>query len=346
MLKNRIDSVDAFRAIAIFFIILVHTHPFLGNDGNATALEQNIGLLIRQLTSFSVPFFFIISGYFFGRRLKSQNDIAPLYISITKRLLIAFSFWSIIYVLPFDIGAFYTHGITGPFKKCYWHIHSLLTSPWMVIFEGTRGHLWFLSALGFAISIFAFLVYIGKAFIALPLGLLLYTLGVLSSAYAGSPLSTGLDFNPRNGPFWSLVFFSIGWRLSFLTPNHSWFMYGFLTLTAGATVQYSELYFLERVFGIKTTSTYLFGTLAIGTGVAMLALSNIRFPSVRSLASIGPYTLGIYGCHNMFVDILEPMKNYVTYQLWEIIYPIIVLATSYFFVRLLHAIPRLRKVLT
>ncbi len=58
--KKRITSFDTLRTAAVAGIIFRHTKPFIGLGGYAFIAAG----LIRTITAASLPFFFVMSGYF------------------------------------------------------------------------------------------------------------------------------------------------------------------------------------------------------------------------------------------------------------------------------------------
>lgn len=62
--KSRIESVDLFRLLAIFCVIMIHAKPFLGSTLFGCGVNNYLGIFINQISRFAVPFFFTISGFF------------------------------------------------------------------------------------------------------------------------------------------------------------------------------------------------------------------------------------------------------------------------------------------
>src|SRR4051812_46549163 len=111
----RLQSVDAFRLLAAFFVIIIHEEPFTDAHG-LRALD--LAGVVDQVARFAVPFFFTISGYFWGRKLRRGADPLHLALSTSKRIATIFVFWSAVYLLPFDTQ---NYSMIGMIKSSYWH---------------------------------------------------------------------------------------------------------------------------------------------------------------------------------------------------------------------------------
>jgi len=79
---NRISSVDTIRLLAIISVIAIHTRPFSYNEDSGE-LYYYLDIFINQMARFAVPFFFVISGYFWGVKIRNGADI----ISTTKNMI-------------------------------------------------------------------------------------------------------------------------------------------------------------------------------------------------------------------------------------------------------------------
>lgn len=136
----RIESVECCRVFAIIAIIVLHTEPFrYGYEDNFH--HQYAFIIFNQLARFAVPFFFVISGYFWG--IKVQCGLGKAYTLLTvKRLVLLFLIWSFLYLIPYDVNMIFDYGLLGPIKKSFWCIRELISDPVKLLFQGTKVHLW------------------------------------------------------------------------------------------------------------------------------------------------------------------------------------------------------------
>ena len=321
---SRIESVDVTKLIAVTAVIAIHTQPFYGS---ASVEGKYLSVAIDQLARFAVPLFFVISGYFWGIKIKTA-PVVPTSVAMAKRIFYIFMFWSMVYLLPYDLSTIADLGFLGPIKNAYWNLLKLADKPATLLMQGTKVHLWFLIALLCSLGISAFFVEKKRYKTLFAISAALYVIGLVCKAYAGTPLGIHVDFNTRNGPFFGTIFFVSGYALSNLQPNRGWFAKGIALLAIGSLIHFSEVYFLWRIYGTSPYQDYVIGTYFMGVGAAMAALSNAAILKNAALSEIGKFTLGIYAVHLIFVDNLHPIGELTHSPLWAIGYVILVLLLS------------------
>ena len=324
---NRIESVDVFRFFAITAVIIIHTKPF--DQQNLDGLYVFINVLAR----FGVPFFFVISGYFWGTKIRQSGAIVSVSTGMAKKISIMLIAWSIFYILPDNIGDMFNVTPLQYLKEIDLNLKFISHNPKWVLMNGTKLHLWFLVALLYSLGISAMLVQKKRIKTLIAISIALYLLGVLAKAYSATPIGIHVHFNTINGPFFGTVFFVSGYLLSGLKPNRNWFKVGLSLLILGYVMHFSEIYFLEKWYGVNPIQDYVLGTYFIGVGVAMISLSNV-FRNI-TLSRIGRLTLGIYAIHFVFVDSLSPIAPSFGPFFRNFGYPILVLLLSVVFASLL-----------
>lgn len=183
---SRIESVDTFKLLAITAIIVIHTTPYSNMPLNEE-WYNHIGVFLNQISRFAVPYFFIISGYFYGAKINSGHEIKTLSIKILRKLFIIFVAWSFIYSLPHDISHIYNFGFLGAVQIAYFELMTRISDPITLIFQGTKVHLWFLVGIGFAVAISAIFLQLGLKKSLIIFAVILYIFGLLAKAYVDSP---------------------------------------------------------------------------------------------------------------------------------------------------------------
>jgi surface polysaccharide O-acyltransferase-like enzyme len=161
------------------------------------------------------------------------------------------------------------------------------------------------------------------------LAIVLYVLGLLGGAYVDTPLGIHMGFNTRNGPFFGLIFYVSGYRLSRQQPRATWFFNGLALLLGGYGLQFLELAFLQHQFASTLAQDYVAGTYFVGLGSAMMALSNHAFLRLPGLRAMGPLVLGIYAIHVAFIELLYPVRYFNASPLWDIGFVLLVFALSF-----------------
>jgi surface polysaccharide O-acyltransferase-like enzyme len=326
---SRIKSVDVFRLFAITAVIASHTQLFRGwlSFDAGISIRKYLSVLIDQTERFSVPFFFVISGYFWGAKVNGTGSVVSVSIPMAKKIFLVFAVWSIVYLVPYNnLMAMTEFGLWGPIKVIYWHLKTF--DPITLIMEGTKVHLWFLVALLFSIGISAILVEKKCYKTLIALSAALYLIGLLAKSYSNTPFGLHINFNTRNGPFYGTIFFVTGYFLSNLTPNSGWFSKGITLFCLGLLLQFSETYVLWKSYHTSPHQAFVIGTYFMGVGSAVASLSNNSFFEKVSLADFGKFTLGIYAIHYAFVELLEPIRKFTSSTFWEIGYTMLVLLCS------------------
>lgn len=325
---GRIESVDVFRLFALTAVIAIHTQPFSGNSSIDAHVSKYLSVLIDQIARFAVPFFFVISGYFWGIKIKKSASVASASLPMAKKILIILVVWSIVYALPYNLSTMVEYGLLGPIKVAYWNLIYLAKNPVTLVTQGTKVHLWFLIALLCSLGISSIFVDNKHYKTLITLSVALYLIGLIAKAYSNTPFGIHTNFNTRNGPFFGTIFFVSGYFLSNLTPNPGWFSKGLVILGVGWFIHFLELYLLWRLYHVWPHQDYVLGTYFMGLGAAVASLSNNAFFQNIALNDVGKFSLGIYAIHFVFVDLLRPIGKLTSSPLWEIGYIMLVLFFS------------------
>lgn len=111
-----IDSVYTLRLIAVFAVITIHTAPF-SFDGWEIADQFTLPNVINQLSRFAVPMFFVLSGYFWGMKIRGDADLARTSQVVVRRIFSVWLFWSIMYLMPYNFFSVETYDITRQIKN-------------------------------------------------------------------------------------------------------------------------------------------------------------------------------------------------------------------------------------
>lgn len=340
---GRIQGIDTLRVLAIIFVIAIHTVPF-SVEPSRVGDKFDVATLINMIARFAVPFFFIVSGYFWGQKIKDGEDLYGPTINMAKRITLVFFAWSLIYILPTNIVDSFTYGPLGPLKQLYWNIVNALGRPLDTFLQGTKVHLWFLMALLWSLGASVLLLRLNEQLL-FPVALVLYVIGIAGKAYSDTPLGFHIDFNFRNGPFFSLIFFATGYLLQKNNPKKNWLWTGLLIAATGIGLHIFELLVLNARWGTSMAQDYVIGTYFLGLGMGLVALSNPRCLQFPWLASAGPLVLGIYASHFIFIDLLQPIDaRFAGGWMWSGLYVAAVFALSYLLVKLMMRFDLTRKI--
>lgn len=161
--SGRYCSIDIFRYICAVLVVAIHTSPFAEINMAAGFIAKDV------ITRIAVPFFFVVSGYFYFKKLRSGGKPFKQYIEHIVKLYAA---WSFFYFLI----AFAQWGYTD--MKAFL-VHCLVS----FFFYGSAYHFWYFPALICAVCVIDWLWNLNMRTIILPLTFVLYGIGVLGCSY-------------------------------------------------------------------------------------------------------------------------------------------------------------------
>lgn len=342
-MDNRIKSIDFVKGIAIFWVIIGHTAPFRKYPDEIT---YNIWSLIHLSILFVIPYFFFISGYLLGKNNLTHDSAIQIYKKYILKLITLYISWSIIYILIPDIYSIWEMGLTAVIKVPYWRILQFTEKPILDLFEGVKVHLWYILSLMMTVTLFIIFIKLRREHLLLPLALIFYVFGVLGGSYSKTEIGFLLEFNTRNGLFYSTLPFVIGWKVSLLKRKISTRLSLFI-ITSGFVAICFEYLLLRHTFGISIDKyDYFFGSVVYGIGVGLLTISNNSIIKKNSIITeVGKYLPGIYLGHYIFVDLLKPIDRISNKYYWEIIYPFLVFVLTFIMIKLIEKNNLLKKFL-
>lgn len=300
--KRRYDIVDIVKFIAAILVICVHCAPLVDINKEANFF------LVQVLARFGVPLFFMLSAYFFFRKIdlskgsKDQNNHSYLG-KYLLRLLKVYVIWMIIY-LPFSGVLIYQQGnglmgIVGYIRD--------------IFFNGSFYHLWFLPALMFGTVIVYYLSMKLQTKYLLIICFVLYVMGMLGNVY-GSLLADmpmiGEAFNAylkiftttRNGLFFAPIFISIGY---YLAQHQIKKQQGLtlLCLLVSFSLLVGEVY-LSRFMGFDSPLASMFIALVPCVSFLGIYLFSVDYVSKYNLSRVRAMTLLIYVSHCLFTTLI------------------------------------------
>lgn len=342
---GRLESVDAVKGFAIFSVICIHTNPFFKEGVDLPSYYYFLYLLLDNFFRFAVPVFFLFSGFFFSKHLDKiqtgEHSIKPQLL----RLLKIFIFWCAVYSVSYNTKILVDQGFLGMVKQTYWKWGSLFNSPIQLIFQGTKQHLWFLMSLFLITALCSQLVKVVKVNMLFWVSFAVFLIAVFCKAYAPLINFDTAIFNTRNGPFFGLIFFVIGILLAQVQPSKSCFRIGLGVLLLGYCLQLIEISMLHVFFGIDLIQDFVFSTVLLGLGAGLIGLSGTNLLMKGFFGKIGKYSLGMFAIHFIFVDLLSIVDSLLYSVVWELCYPLIVLALSYYAVIFLSRFKALQQFL-
>lgn len=311
MKSKQYGAIDIARYISALLVVCIHVYPF------ADISETFNLFFIQTICRLAVPFFFVVSGYFFFR--KWQEDEEANYLHFRRyewRILKIYLIWTIIY-LPYTIWDYVDAGFSPL---------SILSYIRDFFLNGSYYHLWFLPALIIGMAIVYWLyTHKGLKFTLLT-SLVLYLIGYAINVYASVWESlpyvsilygffTKTIVTARDGFFFAPIFLCLGLlsaRTKRLKPRVSLigFVLSFLLLIGEVTIYY--------VCGIMRDLSCMFLMLIPSVYFLVNYLLALTIPYRRQYTILRYDSLLIYTSHILFVRILFillPNANLVVYFL-------------------------------
>lgn len=340
----RNNSIDSFRFIAIACVVVLHTATVIQS-------ESVLGVLLGQFARFAVPYFFIISGFLFYKKVtEPSSKVLSYFFSYGIRILTIYCFWYFVYAIwplvsPVNWNSIAANGFAPEFQKWWWTFAGAFKSHLLYfVLAGGRGfHLWFLPSLAMAIFLLALSVRINQLKIGFLIAALLFLIALLVAPYKHSMVGLNWGFESRNGPFFSSIFVFIGAMIAKyefkLTFNQS-----LLIALIGFFCSLAEVYSLKAVLGDPIYShNFVFSTLVFATGVALIALSENSIGVKYKLHILGKMALGIYVVHILVMLIFESLGIWPSNNALRVFY---CLLASIGVIKVFMLVPFLRRFVT
>jgi surface polysaccharide O-acyltransferase-like enzyme len=310
-MTGRIASIESFRVLAIFTVILWHT-DFGAHLTRPSDLALPVVITKCLIWWIGVPYFFIAAGYFFRQSVLTHGD--PIlqfrrYVSPLAWLLLV---WLCIYfVLPGNWpGAVLHDGLWQPFyAEALKNIDRLTTLNIRLFLEGLRPvfHLWFLPALIFSLAILTLMAVGRLQRYVIPLIISVYVLAITEEVAGASFFKPTIELGT-----WSiaLLLTAIGWWLA--GREQPSLAMACCLIVAGYTFALIEgevmsAFFHSSHYAIRH-HRYL-GGLFLGLGIFLLALAKPQLGRSTPFPFLGQFTLGIYLSHILVISTLGPIES-------------------------------------
>ena len=208
--SSRNYSIDYFKYFCALLIIVIHEHPFVGISVSFNELFTG------TVTRIAVPFFFLVSGYFYSKKLYAGKKPFKPYV---LKLWTAYTFWSAVYAVRLIIIESQKGSLDAEFFK------GLLLK---YLFFGVSEHLWFCIALFISVCIITLLHKIKLSGAIIYISAVIYIIACLGVTYR---TSIGVNLPVLGSIFTSKYFFQIIFRL---------FMFGLCFVFLGDFLAKSE----------------------------------------------------------------------------------------------------------
>lgn len=302
----RIKSIESIRFVSIIFIIIIHVSPYI---------KTIPGAVLNQVARFAVPYFFIVSGYFFCDKItRKRNDPIKLMTTYCARLFYIYMFWYAIYAIwplisPENYTNISANGLLVEFQS--WKFQFIENFKENILFFTAAGgygfHLWYLPSLGIAILLLSVSLWLNGLEVGFFISIILYVLALLITPYRESCFGIKWNLDPRIGPFFSSLFVFIGAMFSKYNVRLS-LLYSSLIAATGLFVSLAEVLLINNLYDRAVVSNnYVIGTVFYGAGVFLVAISTNNIGEKLRINNLGGLSLGIYVLHVLVIRIYESL---------------------------------------
>lgn len=308
-MTKRIASIESFRVLAIFAVILCHT-GFIADLSRLADESLPIVLTGYLVWWVGVPYFFITGGYFFRQSLFTDgNPIAQLRRYVTPFAWMLFG-WMCIYIVtsPYWPAEVLRQGLWQPFyHETLKNIHLLATKNISLFLEGGRPiwHLWFLPAFMFGLATLTLMTICRLEKYLAPLIISLYVVA-LTEEIAGGHFNSSLHVGT-----WSiaLLLTAIGWL--FAEREQPSAIVGWSLIIAGYATALLEGAVMNTIYhmALQTLRWHFFlGGIILALGIFQLALAKPKLGQSTPFPFLAQFTLGVYLSHIFVLYTIYPIN--------------------------------------
>lgn len=314
--NNRLWSLDLIKFIASFFVIFIHC-----------TFSRDLGMSIKAIARFAVPFFFICSGYFLDGN--TPEKILTKTYNIFKLLLLASGTFFCFTILTQYI-EFGKSGIIDFFSEKFNFTGVLKFIFFNVPF--TSNHLWYLLTLIYVYLIYYFIVKysVSDKFVFISAAALIF-IHLISWQLCLSFDITDETFILRNFLFFGYPFITLGVfikRYQHKLPKINTLSFVLLLCLGSVMCVLSRKY-----LGLKSLPA---GAIVIALTLFIYVLNSAPKKFPKQLKSVGTYSTYIYIFHPIFTNTLRITAGKLGVDLnsaiWKNSRPILVGILTLFFV--------------
>lgn len=300
MSSKRLGSIDFAKFIFSVMIVGLHTNVF-------SDFSSDLAFLVNQIIArLAVPFFFIASGYFIGKRVIEKNK-TDFYKNYFFRYIKLFLLFCLIYSPITFYWAF--NNDNSIFLNLVLYIQQLIfLAP---------AYLWFLLALAFGVIILKYLVKV-PLYLGILIIIILYTIGVFGNSYIFFFDNESVLINEyfriflttRNGLFFAVPFMYMGYLISIkamLIIKRNVVVLFVVTFI----IYVFEVYFVHTKTLLPNEDTSMYFMLLPASFLLFIILVKIKIRSSKLLIELADFSLYLYVFQFGFISIVLVLNRYI-----------------------------------
>lgn len=337
---ERNTTIDVVKCFAVFLVVCLHTVTY-GYDWQSS---EHISYIIGIFPRWVIPFFFIVSGYFFGQKVMINFTSTAYFSQYMFKLIGLFFTWYLFYliydlILRTVLAIYMGSNVSSELSQ---YIKTFVNIDAIYYGEGmTSYHLWYLTALIWSIVILYVFIRIRKLGVLLILGGTLNLIGLFGQTYSSI---FHLPIHTTDALFFGLFYTSIGCCIAY---HYKWIM----QKISGIKTRYflylillfSLIQVMERLItvfvldGERTFGDYYLSSAPLTLCLLFITLKNTSIGQNTFIAKVGKNAVGIYVAHLIVISVLALSINFVGLDflrsniLFNLLFALVVFFTSYHF---------------
>lgn len=338
--SERNNAIDFIKCYAGFSVVCLHTAPFLNSTFSS---GKYVFFIIDTLARFAVPFFFIVSGFLFVKKIIINKDNSSAYFfKYSKRIAKLYFGWTLFYFLYYMLRALFESYLTHtPFSSPYipeWSTIPILKLIAHIFYLGYTGiHLWYLIALLWSMPLLFIFIKYQKLNTLLVISLILHIIGLLGNSYQGI---MHLHIPTRNAMFFGLFYCTLGGFFAYYErliqqkisevegSTFGWLFWLF------CVIQLLERSILVNYFHGTINDEFFITTIPLSICIFFWAISKEGKFNKSSITVIGEKSLDIYVIHLFFLSAFGDLAAKIGWvpgaTIYELLFTPFIFAVSYF----------------
>lgn len=299
--SKRNCSIDIFRLLFAIYVVAIHSTP---------AVLESLPLLDTTLSSlfrFAVPFFLMVSGYYFFANVEKNTSRSGL-TSYLKKIIVIYAFWSV----PYFVINFISWGHTSL-------VGFAIDCVYSFFLRGSYYHLWYFPALIFAVCISAALYGLKLKRFLILIAAVLYSACYIISTYnllSAVPLATPVIsiLQPLTS---GLFYFSCGQLIKYFYDKFadSSKRNGLRYILPLSVIIWFATIWLDYFYTLQLDFIIILG-IYLNVGLIVLVLLFHPMPQLASTAKKCRFVANFtYYAHPIFLFIIETIrKNWFSFS--------------------------------
>lgn len=348
---ERYVMFDLLKCIACFAVICLHAMPFANITMFNAPIGKNLSFFIDTMSRFAVPFFFMVSGFMFVRKITQANSAYAYFQKYVWKISLLYFGWSAFYFFysygSIVFASFLQGGFFFPEIIPVYDAKSILKTVYQVFYSGgyvKYFHLWYLIALLWSVVLLYYFFQKKSISLLLGLSLLLHLIGLFGDSYQGI---YKLPFRTRTALFFGLFYCALGGWLAYHEAKAKEIIAKWgVSFLKGAIVFFAILQLTERAVLIELFQGTLNDNFFIMTMPLVLSLflyalgtKNIRINEMR-LKNLADKVIGIYIIHPIVMEFLAFLGKKIGFDANGMVYqtlfvPLVYLLSYYVYKYLL-----------